>query len=84
MKTIVCKICGKTVERARTNQKYCPDCRAEAYKADMKRWRWENPERCVILQRQYHLKHADKIREQQHQYYLAQVAKKRARKELSP
>lgn len=47
MKTIVCKICGKTVERAHTNQKYCPDCRVEAYKADMKRWRWENHERCA-------------------------------------
>lgn len=32
MKTIICAICGKYVERTGTRQKYCPECRIKVQK----------------------------------------------------
>lgn len=78
MKTIVCKHCGKIVEQTAINQKYCLDCRAEAYRKSVKRWRWNNPERCAKRKRKYYLEHADELRKYQRQYRL------RGRKEQSP
>ena len=69
MRFINCAVCGKPVDAAGNNQKYCASCVKEKAREYNRKWRAENPEKVREYSRKYRAENLEKAREYGRKYY---------------
>ena len=68
MAMMVCQVCGGEMERTRGPQKYCTECRADAYQEQCKAYYRANREKIRQQRHEYQVTHRQQLAEAKKEY----------------